>query len=262
MNGLRTYYLIELRYKTLLFLLVSLLSIPAIAQVEGNQKVMSSGGNEYNSPALNVTSTIGEAVVTTAQSGATLILTQGFQQSFEDDSLAVTVTTHPASCRGRANGFAFLTIDSILGCNDTISQVLWSAGTPVVGNVYETRNLDAGDYTVQIITKDNCSRIVRFSIGYERDGPCLLEFFSGITPNGDGVSDKWKIENVEAFAVNKVTIYNRLGNIVFEEDNYDNVNVVWDGTNLSGADLPSDTYFFVFESDGDFEKGWIELTRF
>ena len=49
--------------------------------------------------------------------------------------------------------------------------------------------------------------------------------------------------------------------MLFQEKNYDNVNVVWDGTNQSGGDLPSDTYFFVFESDGEFEKGWIELTR-
>ena len=91
--------------------------------------------------------------------------------------------------------------------------------------------------------------------------PCLLKFYSGITPNADGRNDFWIIDNIELFPSNEVIFYNRLGNKVWEGTNYDNNSVVWGGENLSGSDLPSDTYFYIFESGNDVEKGWVELTR-
>ena len=91
--------------------------------------------------------------------------------------------------------------------------------------------------------------------------PCLLKFYSGITPNGDGLNETWIIDNIELFPSNEVIFYNRLGNKVWEGTNYDNSNVVWGGQNLSGNELPSDTYFYIFESGSNVEKGWVELTR-
>jgi gliding motility-associated-like protein len=60
---------------------------------------------------------------------------------------------------------------------------------------------------------------------------------------------------------NEVFIYDRNGNKVFETNNYDNDNAVWEGNNLSGGPLPSDTYFYIFTAGDIKEKGWIELTR-
>lgn len=244
---------------TYIFLGILLLAANILqAQVEIDQKVVSSGGLESNTSTLQISSTIGETIVTTEQSSTSALnLSQGFHQVVEGDSIRVFFTLSNAACIGRSNGRVF--IDSIKGCEAPYT-VFWSAGgNPNDQN--EARNLAIGDYTVQIISNDGCQNSFPFTIGYESEEPCFIDFFTGITPDGDGRNDSWQILNIEAFKKNKVTIVNRLGNIVFQEENYDNVNVVWTGNNLSGNELPSDTYFYVFEADGNFERGWIELTR-
>ena len=229
------------------------------AQVEGEQKVISSGGQEYSSPNLQVSSTIGETVVTTRTSGTALVATQGFHQTFERDSLVITIITTDASCIGRNNGTARIIRDSIKGC-DAPYTIIWSTGMNPIDST-EAVGLGEGNYSVTILSANGCQSNFPFSIGTNSNAPCVLTFFSGITPNNDGISDFWMIENIEDFPQNKVTIFNRLGNIVFEENNYNNSTVKWGGENLSGNELPSDTYFYVFEANGEFQKGWIELTR-
>jgi gliding motility-associated-like protein len=219
--------------------------------------VIGSSGSETTSPNLRISSTVGEALTTTQQApNSTLLITQGFQQALVTDSLLTfNLRTFKASCIGRSNGFA--EVDSIIGCEGPYT-ILWSNGATGATN----RNLQAGAYSVQITSADGCETNLRnFTIENISEAPCFLTFYSGITPNNDGLNDTWVINNIEAFPSNKVSIYNRYGLKVFETKGYDNINKVWEGNNLSGNELPSDTYFYVFETDGEIEKGWIELTR-
>lgn len=238
------------------FLLTLLLPELGFAQVQIERQVIGSAGAESNSVNLKVAATVGEVSVETA-SGGSVIYTQGFQQPFNADTIRIVFSLTDASCDGRDNGVA--QIDSIFGCEAPYS-INWSAGRVLSGDS-AVFGLAPGGYTVQVVSADGCENIFSFTVGLQADEPCRLKFFSGISPNNDGMNDTWVIENVEAFSNNSVLIVNRLGNKVFEENNYDNLNTVWKGDNLSGNPLPSGTYFFIFES-GDFtEKGWIELTR-
>ena len=76
-----------------------------------------------------------------------------------------------------------------------------------------------------------------------------------ITPNNDLKNDLWHITNIEKFQ-NKVTVFNRWGNIVYEMENYTNADG-WNGkanrgTNtVTGSDyLPSGTYYYIVELIG------------
>ena len=225
------------------------------AQVSAEQQVIASGGGDANTSTIQVSYTIGEALIATLnQSPSPVFLNQGFQQSFRGDSISFILSATGPLCQDRSNGFASL--DSIMGCQGPYT-VSWSSGAN--GNF--ANNLAVGSYTVQVTSDDGCSKMVSFEIDFINDLPCLLKFYTGITPNEDGLNDKWIIDNLELFPDNEVDIYNRLGNRVWEGENYDNINVVWEGENLSGAELPSDTYFYVFVSGSQVEKGWIELTR-
>jgi large repetitive protein len=86
-----------------------------------------------------------------------------------------------------------------------------------------------------------------------------------ITPDGDGENDEWLIANIEKFRNNKILIFDRWGSVIFEAKGYDNERVVWRGSNLSGAALPTGTYFYsLIASDGKErhqEAGSIELVR-
>jgi gliding motility-associated-like protein len=80
-----------------------------------------------------------------------------------------------------------------------------------------------------------------------------------ITPNGDGVNDKWVIGNLSAYPNNQVSIFDKAGRLVYQESNYQNG---WDGT-LNGLPLYENTYYFVitFEPGVKPKKGFITLVR-
>ena len=86
-----------------------------------------------------------------------------------------------------------------------------------------------------------------------------------VTPDGDGVNDRWELSNIEKYNDNTVVIMDRWGSKIFEQSNYDNVNVFWDGTNASGAVVPTGTYFYSIEirtADSVIKRtGFLELIQ-
>lgn len=225
------------------------------SQVQIERSVIGTAGSESSNGNTTITSTIGETVVNTADANPRFY-TQGFQQPFRIiDEINYDIEIQDASCIGQSNGLA--RISNITGCESPYT-ILWSNGKSGELN----NNLAPGNYTVQITSNDGCtSDLFAFEIKTISGQACILKFYTGFTPNADGVNDTWVIDNIEAFPENEVNIFNRLGNRVFQGKNYNNNTVVWTGDNLSGGDSPTDTYFFTFESNGIFERGWIELIR-
>lgn len=96
----------------------------------------------------------------------------------------------------------------------------------------------------------------------------VLQIPKGFSPNGDGVNDGWAIEGIRAYPNNRVKIFNRWGNVVYEESGYDNITTVWrgeaaQGLRVGGDQLPSGTYFYVINL-GNNQKpvsGYIVLKR-
>lgn len=87
----------------------------------------------------------------------------------------------------------------------------------------------------------------------------------GITPGSGTRSELFRIE-IENAEKTELTIFNRLGQVVFESDDYNETNF-WDGTNKNKAELPEGTYFYVLkikisgkETEFVFKK-YIELVR-
>ncbi|MEY4931011.1 MAG: hypothetical protein RI909_1735 [Bacteroidota bacterium] len=90
--------------------------------------------------------------------------------------------------------------------------------------------------------------------------------YNGISPNGDGKNDTWIIEYINLFPdtqKNKVMIYNRWGDLVWEASDYDNTNVVFTGVNKNGNELSSGSYFYKIEFPGGRASitGYISLKR-
>ncbi|WP_430404117.1 gliding motility-associated C-terminal domain-containing protein [Fluviicola sp.] len=83
--------------------------------------------------------------------------------------------------------------------------------------------------------------------------------YSSFSPNGDGTNDTWVIPSAEQFPEISVQIYNRWGNLLYEQDN---TYIPWDGTN-NGEKLPSETYFYIVKlsPDSDAMKGPVTLVR-
>ncbi len=93
-----------------------------------------------------------------------------------------------------------------------------------------------------------------------------IEIFNAVSANGDLLNPIFRIENIHLLPEtqnNKVTIYNRWGEVVFEINNYDNQSRVFAGLNKNGNELPSGTYFYKLEftSGRDSETGYLTLKR-
>lgn len=91
-----------------------------------------------------------------------------------------------------------------------------------------------------------------------------IEIFNALSPNNDGSNDFFNIQYIEAVAPeNRVTIYNRWGDVVWEGTDYNNSSVVFDGTSTDGKALPTATYFYKIEFSGGRESrtGFLSLKR-
>lgn len=107
---------------------------------------------------------------------------------------------------------------------------------------------------------------VCFEAAFEIDVIGDIKVYNGISPNGDSKNEKWEIEYITLFPdtqQNKVTIYNRWGDLVWEGENYDNDNVVFTGINKNGNELATGTYFYKIEFSGGRETmtGYLSLKR-
>jgi gliding motility-associated-like protein len=92
--------------------------------------------------------------------------------------------------------------------------------------------------------------------------------YEGISPNDDGMNDTWIIENIDDHPQNSVRIFNRWGDLVFEQQDYDNDVKVWKGnanrgTTLGGDQLPNGTYFYTIQliNSNIIKKGSVVINR-
>lgn len=68
------------------------------------------------------------------------------------------------------------------------------------------------------------------------------------TPNGDGIHDTWHLTGIENYPNVVIKIYNRWGNIVYENAGYPKD---WDGTAQNGKPLPVATYYYIISVNSD-----------
>lgn len=92
-----------------------------------------------------------------------------------------------------------------------------------------------------------------------------ISVFNAVTPNGDNRHEFLKIENIDLYPGNQVVIYNKLGEKVFEIQDYNNFDNIFTGlSNTGGSEtLPDGTYYYYIDKkDGsDAISGYFVLTK-
>lgn len=127
----------------------------------------------------------------------------------------------------------------------------WGDGSPD-GTRY---GLTAGTYTVTVTDANGCSLELTVTLIQ----PDELEMPSGFTPNGDGNNDAFVVHGIDAYPENQLTVFNRWGNVVFEQLHYSNQ---WHGENLEGQQLPNGTYFVILRLNADLTlQHYVDLRR-
>ena len=94
-------------------------------------------------------------------------------------------------------------------------------------------------YTVRAMSDKGCIASDQVFVKVVKDFKVPNTF----TPNGDGINDKWLIENLAIYPTHRIEVFNRYGQVVFESKDY---TAAWDGT-YKGKELPAGTYYYVIE---------------
>jgi gliding motility-associated-like protein len=138
------------------------------------------------------------------------------------------------------------------GCNGAIRATVASGTAPFSFNwlnidrpINESVaiNLCPGEYFLQVTDANGCLSTIASTIVEDRRFPCLEERVV-ITPNGDGANDQFIIFCIGDFPDNRLQVFNRWGQLVFEAENYNNN---WEGTTRDGTPLPEGPYYYVLE---------------
>ncbi|MCC7303654.1 MAG: gliding motility-associated C-terminal domain-containing protein [Bacteroidia bacterium] len=118
-------------------------------------------------------------------------------------------------------------------------------------------------YQLLVTDANGCRDTDYVSVYINPDDTCQLQVWNGFSPNNDGFNDTWFIEGIDNQPGNKVSVFNRWGDLVWSTGDYHNRNNAWDGRcTLTGDELPAATYFYVIQiPTKPTRSGWIELTK-
>jgi gliding motility-associated-like protein len=81
-----------------------------------------------------------------------------------------------------------------------------------------------------------------------------LRIYEGVSPNGDGINDYWRMDGIDFYPENVVRVFDRYNNLVYEMTNYNNEDRVWRGEANSGmfrGKLPDGVYFYNIRVSSD-----------
>ena len=110
------------------------------------------------------------------------------------------------------------------------------------------------DYTLNIIDTNGCITAAKYNVKVVNI-PIIPNAFS---PNGDLDHDKWVFGNITNDNVTEVKVFDRNGQIVYTNYNYDNS---WDGTR-GGQPLPMGTYYYIIKINKIYSlTGWVLIIR-
>jgi len=119
-------------------------------------------------------------------------------------------------------------------------------------------NLDNTWYTLLVTDVLDCQAMD--SVYIESNSISCIDPVNTFTPNGDDYNDTWVIDNLELYPNAEILIYNKWGNLVY---NQSNSYLPWNGTENNNP-LPSDSYYYIInlnEPERENLNGVITIIR-
>jgi len=115
-------------------------------------------------------------------------------------------------------------------------------------------------YAVTITDANGCVQSDEVRICIIEDPLSIFKAVTAISPNGDGMNDRLEFQGLEAFEDNRLIIYNRWGNVIYEKSGYQQDDFLFDGTR-NGEELPADTYYYILTFDEFKVKETLTIVR-
>ena len=122
------------------------------------------------------------------------------------------------------------------------------------------RPLVTTTYTCLVTTTDSCSVTAEYTVYVDRSLDVKPQKI--FSPNDDGQNDTWLIDKMELYPDCRMTLFNRQGAKVFEQENYTNANP-WNGTGNSGQFVPAGVYFYLINcgDEAGQQTGSVTIVR-
>ncbi len=180
---------------------------------------------------------------------------------FASDSASITLFEQPTVDAGAGFILDFTTSAELVATKTGEGEVLWESEDTNVSFEDETLletevyDLTLGENMFKVTVTNEVCEPVSDEIIITVEGFIIP---SAYTPNGDGVNDVFEIEGLNSFKDKNLTIMNRWGKPIYENNNYNND---WDARNNAGAELPDDTYFYVLTLDEEVFSGYVIIKR-
>jgi gliding motility-associated-like protein len=173
--------------------------------------------------------------------------------NFGAPTISINEIIYP-SCNNESDGSISLSIS-----NGTVPySYVW---VPNVGSTDFVENLPPSTYNFLVIDNNGCYITQNFVLNpINNNCGGELIFYSGFTPNNDGINDNWIIEGLPEGLI-EVTIFNRWGDVLWQTNQYDNNINVWKGENNKGKPVATGVYFYSVKIENELFNGYIELTR-
>jgi gliding motility-associated-like protein len=104
---------------------------------------------------------------------------------------------------------------------------------------------------VTVLVEDQCGNSGSF---IAHVSGCTTTFPNIFTPNDDSENQNFEIIGLDGYPGSTLRVFNRWGNLVYENDNYKN--------NWDGSESPSGTYYYTFDRvDGEQFNGYVTLLK-
>ncbi|MBN2778290.1 MAG: gliding motility-associated C-terminal domain-containing protein [Bacteroidales bacterium] len=155
---------------------------------------------------------------------------------------------------------------SCIGNHDGYIAVIAGGGTPpysyylmdMLWDSYIIDSLYRGDYYITVRDSNDCELNLGPIFVPDTEIDCL-RIPAAFSPNGDGHNDEFYIENIHLYPRSMVQIYNRWGQLLYEDRG---INGFWDGT-YNGNPVPTGAYLYhiMLNIDEDPRIGTVTVVR-
>ncbi len=144
------------------------------------------------------------------------------------------------------------------------ATIVWTPSSSIVsgGNIFApiVKPPVTTNYTLTVTDVNGC---ISNDVAAVTVIPYCIKVMNAFTPNGDGMNDRWLVTTGASCTKRiAVAIYNRYGNVVYKNDNYNND---WNGT-YNGKPVADGTYYYsvtytTITDRSIFMKGDVTILR-
>lgn len=114
-----------------------------------------------------------------------------------------------------------------------------------VSYTQDITGLEEGNYQLFVTDINSCKDSIRAVVLSKAE----LNIPEGLSPNGDGYNDTWKISGIDQWDDYVVELRNMRGELVYKQDATDNPNYIpFDGNDQFGEKLPRGDYTYLLKS--------------